>query len=215
MIDTRYGPRWVVALTGGIGSGKSAVAQRLGELGAGVVDTDLIAHALTAPGGAAMPALMAAFGPECAQVDGAMDRAAMRARVFADPAARQQLEAILHPLIRQHTERALADCPGDYLVLVVPLLVETGSYLALADRVLVVDCPEDLQKQRVRARNGLADSQIDAILASQASRAQRLAHADDVIDNSDSFAQLGLQVDAKHGYYLALARLACANRVAD
>lgn len=107
-----------------------------------------------------MPALLA-VSPACVQADGAMDRAAMRAKVFADPAARQQLEAILHPLIRLHTERALTDCPGDYLVLVVPLLVETGSYLALADRVLGGGLPE-VCKQRVRARNGLADSQIDA-----------------------------------------------------
>ena len=211
MIDTRYGPRWVLALTGGIGSGKSAVAQRLGELGAGVVDTDLIAHALTAPNGAAMPALLAAFGPACVQADGAMDRAAMRARVFADPAARQQLEAILHPLIRLHTERALTDCPGDYLVLVVPLLVETGSYLTLADRVLVVDCPVETQRQRVRARNGLPEAQIDAILASQASREARLTHADDIIDNSGDFAALGLQVDVKHSYYLGLAHQALAD----
>ena len=129
MISTANGPRWVLALTGGIGSGKSAVAERLAALGAGVVDTDRVAHALTAPGGAAMPALAAAFGPEIVQADGAMDRAAMRARVFADPQARQQLEAILHPMIRAQTEAELATCPGDYLVLVVPLLVETGTYL--------------------------------------------------------------------------------------
>lgn len=112
MISTANGPRWVLALTGGIGSGKSAVAERLAALGAGVVDTDRVAHALTAPGGAAMPALAAAFGPEIVQADGAMDRAAMRARVFADPQARQQLEAILHPMIRVQTEAELATCPG-------------------------------------------------------------------------------------------------------
>lgn len=208
MINTPGGPRWVLALTGGIGSGKSAVAERLATLGAGVVDTDRVAHVLTAPGGMAMPALVAEFGQEILQADGAMDRAAMRARVFADPQARQRLEAILHPLIRAQTQAELARCSGDYLVLVVPLLVETGVYLPLADRVLVVDCPVQMQRQRVRARNGLPDAQIDAILASQASREARLAHADDVIDNSGDFAALGLQVDAKHGYYLALARQA-------
>jgi dephospho-CoA kinase len=211
MISTANGPRWVLALTGGIGSGKSAVAERLAALGAGVVDTDRVAHALTAPGGAAMPALAAAFGPEIVQADGAMDRAAMRARVFADPQARQQLEAILHPMIRAQTEAELATCPGDYLVLVVPLLVETGTYLPLADRVLVVDCPVETQRQRVHARNGLPEAQIDAILASQASREARLTHADDIIDNSGDFAALGLQVDVKHSYYLALAHQALAD----
>ena len=134
-------------------------AARLAALGAGVVDTDRVAHALTAPGGAAMPALAAAFGPEIVQADGAMDRAAMRARVFADPQARQQLEAILHPMIRVQTEAELATCPGDYLVLVVPLLVETGTYLPLADRVLVVDCPVDTQRQRVRRQGQAARGQ--------------------------------------------------------
>ena len=135
----------MLALTGGIGSGKSAVAERLAALGAGVVDTDRVAHALTAPGGA-MPALAAAFGPEMVQADGAMDRAAMRARVFADPQARQQLEAILHPMIRAQTEAELATCPG--IICAGGAAFGGNRNLSAIDRVLVVDCPVDTQRQR-------------------------------------------------------------------
>lgn len=203
---TSSGDPYVVGLTGGIGSGKSAVAAHFATLGAGIVDTDLIAHRLTATGGLALPALEAAFGPGVKGVDGAMDRVAMRARVFADPGNRARLEAILHPLIRAEAEAevaALRDAP--YVVLVVPLLVESGAYRERCRRVCVVDCPEALQVERVSRRSGLPEGQVRAIMAAQASRAERLAAADDVIDNSGELAALHPQVEAVHRRYLALA----------
>lgn len=201
------GRAWVVGLTGGIGSGKSAVADRLSALGAGVVDTDLIAHQLTAPGGKALPALEAAFGPGVLGADGAMDRAAMRDRVFADPEARRRLEGILHPMIRAECEarvNALGEMP--YVVLVVPLLVESGAYHDRCRRICVVDCPEDVQVRRVMLRNGLAEELVRGILAAQATRQERLAVATDVIDNGGELEALGPQVDALHQRYLAMAR---------
>lgn len=197
---------YVVGLTGGIGSGKSAVADEFAALGAGIVDTDLIAHRLTAPGGLALPALERDFGPGVSGSDGAMDRAAMRARVFADPEARQRLESILHPLIRSEADAqiaALHDAP--YVVLVVPLLVESGAYGERYRRLCVVDCPEAVQIERVARRSGLAEEQVRAIMAAQASRQARLAAADDVIDNSGDRAALRPQVEALHRRYLALA----------
>ncbi|THF63829.1 dephospho-CoA kinase [Pseudothauera nasutitermitis] len=197
---------WTVGLTGGIGSGKSAVAERFAARGAAVVDTDLIAHALTAPDGAAMPALRAAFGDGPIAADGSLDRAAMRALVFADPAARARLEGILHPLIRSESARQCAAARTPYVMLVVPLLVESGDWRTRCDRLCVVDCPEALQIARVQARSGLAEPQVRAIMAAQASRAERLAAADDVIDNAGPLETLDAQVDALHGRYLGLAR---------
>jgi dephospho-CoA kinase len=199
-------PPFVVGLTGGIGSGKSAAAERFGALGAGIVDTDLIAHQLTAPGGKALGALRAAFGDGVLGAEGAMDRVAMRERVFADPLARQRLEGILHPLIRAECEaRAAVLSAAPYLMLVVPLLVESGAYQGRCQRVCVVDCPEDLQVQRVARRNGLAEDQVRAIMAAQATRQERLAFADDVVDNSGDLPALFRQVDVLHQRYLALA----------
>jgi dephospho-CoA kinase len=197
---------FVLAITGGIGSGKTAVADQLGAAGARVVDTDAIAHALTTPQGAAMPALRAAFGVGVVAADGALDRAAMRALVFGDAAARAQLEGILHPMIRAEVAAALAQVTAPYAVLVVPLLVETQVYLPLVNRVLVVDCPEAIQQARVMARNGWSLAQTQQVMATQASRQARLACADDVIDNAGGFAALVLQVQDKHRYYLALSR---------
>lgn len=200
--------QFVVGLTGGIGSGKSAAAERFGALGAGIVDTDAVAHALTAPGGAAVPAIAAAFGPEVLTPEGALDRAAMRQRVFADPAERKRLEAILHPMIRDECERLLeATFAGGapYALLVVPLLAESGSYRERVDRVLVVDCPEALQIERVMRRNGLSAVEAQAILAAQASRTQRLAIADDVIANTGDLAKLADDVAGLHRHYNALA----------
>lgn len=188
----------VIGLTGGIGSGKSAVADRLAALGASVVDTDLIARELTASGGAAMPALRAAFGEGVADATGALDRAAMRERVFADSTARQQLEAILHPLIRARCETEIAAARGVYIVLVVPLLVETGTWLARCDHIVVVDCPEAVQVERVMQRSGLAEAQVRAIMASQVSRERRRAAAHEIIDNAGDFDSLRAQVDALH-----------------
>ncbi|BAO27851.1 dephospho-CoA kinase [Sulfuritalea hydrogenivorans] len=198
---------YVVGLTGGIGSGKSAVADLFAQRGITVVDTDAIAHALTAPGGAAMPALRAEFGDTVANADGALDRAAMRAMVFADPAARKRLEAILHPLIRAESERQLLQRPAEsaYAILMVPLLVESGDYRKRVNRIAVVDCAENTQIERVMSRNGLARSEIERILAAQATRAERLAAADDVIDNDGALAALPPQIERLHGRYLELS----------
>ncbi len=199
---------WVLGLTGGIGSGKSAVAERFAQHGAAIVDTDAIAHALTAPGGAALPALQAAFGRAILTKEGALDRAALRRRVFAAPAARARLEAILHPMIRAEVEvqlSRLANADFCYGVLVVPLLVETGAYRDRIQRTLVVDCPPELQIARVMARSGLTRAEVEAILAAQASRQQRLARADDVVRNDDGLAALDAAVAALHDKYVMLA----------
>jgi dephospho-CoA kinase len=199
-------PRFSVGLTGGIGSGKTTVAEMFAARGAAVIDTDVIAHQLTAPGGAAMPAIHAEFGNPFLTPDGALDRARMRAYVFDEPSARARLEAILHPLIRSETERAATQAAGDYLMFVVPLLVESGSWRERVARVLVVDVPEDEQLRRVVLRSGLPQAQVRAIMAAQATRAQRLAAADDVIDNSGDALALVPQVDRLHAQYLTLAK---------
>lgn len=199
-------PNFSIGLTGGIGSGKSLVADLLGARGAAIIDTDLIAHQLTAPGGAAMPAIREAFGEEVVTAEGALDRAAMREKVFSDAEARRRLEAILHPMIGHQTElaaQAAADAP--YRVFVVPLLVESGRWTERVDRVLVVDCPEALQLERVMQRNRLSAAQVEAIMAAQASRAQRLAAADDVIVNDGTLSQVEAAVARLHGVYLDLA----------
>lgn len=201
---------WVVGLTGGIGSGKSAAADLFAAHGIPVVDTDAIAHELTAPGGAAMPAIRAGFGDGVVAADGALDRAAMRAIVFADEStktpARKRLEAILHPLIRAESERRIAAAASPYVILMVPLLVESGSYRERVNRVAVVDCREETQIARVMSRNGLARAEIERILAAQATRAERLAAADDIIDNDGDIAALPPRIERLHGEYLALAR---------
>lgn len=202
--------RFHVGLTGGIGCGKSTVAQLFAEHGATIVDTDAIAHALTAPHGAAMPAVLTEFGPAFAGPDGALDRARMRELVFREPGARARLEAILHPMIRAATAAAAAIASGPYVIVAVPLLVESGSWKARVQRVLVVDCSEATQLTRVMARNGLQESQVKAIMAAQASRQQRLAAADDVIDNDGDQAALAPQVARLHRFYLS-----CAQSMAD
>jgi dephospho-CoA kinase len=196
----------LVGLTGGIGSGKSAAADEFAGLGATVVDTDAIAHRLTAAGGAALPAIRRMFGDAFILASGAMDRKRMREHVFADPAARRSLEGVLHPLIRAESEREIAAAAGPYVIHVVPLLVESGDYRQRVDRVLVVDCPEATQIARVRARSGLSEAQAEAIVRAQASRAERRAAADDVIDNGGSRDALRAQVAALHEKYLQLAR---------
>jgi dephospho-CoA kinase len=202
---------YIVGLTGGIGSGKSAVGQLFAERGITVVDTDAIAHALTTPGGAAMEAIRAAFGATVVNAEGALDRAAMRAIVFADPSARRRLEAILHPMIGRESERQLAVSPGKapYAILMVPLLIESGDYRTRVNRVAVVDCAETTQIDRVMSRNGLARAEIERILAAQASRTERLAAADDVIDNDGALAALDPQIERLHENYLALAQQFC------
>lgn len=185
---------FTVGLTGGIGCGKSVVADHLASLGAAIIDTDEISRRLTAPGGAAIAAIAEAFGLAMIAADGALARRAMRERVFADPAARARLEAILHPLIRRESARELVAARGPYAVLAVPLLVETGHYRTLCDRIAVVDCPEAIQIARVMARSALTEAEVRAVIAAQASREERLAFADDVIDNSGDLASLIAQL---------------------
>lgn len=196
---------FTVGLTGGIGSGKSVVADKLAALGATIVDTDQIAHGLTGPDGAAMPALLAEFGAGMADAHGAMDRAKMRALVFSDPGAKARLEAILHPRIRDAALAAAAAATGAYVVYAVPLLVESGNWRERVQRILVIDCPEEIQVARVMARNGLPESQVLAIMAAQATRAQRLAAADDIIENGGEIAALDLQIARLHALYLAFS----------
>ena len=191
-------PGLTLGLTGGIGSGKSTVARRLAALGALVVDTDALAHALTAPGGTAVPAIAAAFGADMIAADGAMDRAKMRALVFSQPAERQRLEAILHPMIGQATRaQASRASPGQAVVFDVPLLAESGAWRVRVDRVAVVDCAEATQVARVVQRSGWTAEAVERTIAQQASRAQRRAIADAVIVNEGlSLAQLEAEVDA-------------------
>jgi dephospho-CoA kinase len=199
---------FVVGLTGGIGSGKSAAAAEFERLGADVVDTDAIAHELTGRGGAALREIERVFGDALIGDTGALDRAKMRSLVFADPAAKKALEALLHPLIREESQRRIAAARGPYVVLVVPLLVESTEYRRRVDRVLVVDAPEELQVERVRARSGLAEAEVRAIIAAQATRADRLAAADDVIENRGTIDALRQQVAAFHRKYLEYSKTA-------
>ena len=196
---------FTVGLTGGIGSGKSTVADCFAAHGVPVIDTDVIARELTAAGGAALDAIRAVFGETVMQTDGTLDRAALRRRVFADADARRQLETILHPRIRRVVEQTLAALTTSYALIVIPLLVETGGYRDLLNRVLVVDCPEDLQIARVMARSGLSRDEVMAILAAQASRAERLAVADDVLVNTASPEVLRAHVAELHRRYQTLA----------
>lgn len=196
----------VVALTGGIGSGKTRVSDLFAELGAGVIDADLLSRELTSPGSPALPEIAGEFGAGMLRPDGALDRAALRQRVFADPAARGRLEGILHPRIKALMLERLARLEAPYAVLVIPLLLETGQQ-GLADRVLVVDAPEEIRIDRVRLRSGLSEAEIQAIIASQASRDERLARADDIIDNSGGPERLRPQVEGLHRRYLTLSEV--------
>jgi dephospho-CoA kinase len=205
-MDTPQAGTFSVGLTGGIGCGKTTVADLFAARGASVIDTDQIAHSLTAPGGAAMPALVAEFGPAFATPAGALDRALMRDLVFADPAARARLENILHPRIRAATSAAAAVATGPYVIYVVPLLIESGTWRERVSRVLAIDCPEALQVARVMARSGLPEAQVRAIMATQVTREQRLAAADDVVVNDDNLAALDPQVERLHAFYLAQAQ---------
>ncbi len=172
-----------IGLTGGIGSGKSTVARTLVACGATLVDTDAIARALTAPGGAALPALAAAFGPDIVGADGALDRDRMRALAFGDAAAKARLEGVLHPMIGAEAQRQAAAAGGRPIVFDVPLLTESAHWRARVERILVVDCREDTQVARVVARNGWADEAVRRVIAQQAPRAARRAIADAVIFN--------------------------------
>ena len=196
---------YVIALTGGIAAGKSAVTRRFAALGVPIHDADVAAREVVAPGSEGLAAVVAAFGDEALDAHGHLDRAAMRRRVFTDPSARQTLEAIVHPRVRQWLhERALADT-APYCLLAIPLLVENLDHYRWIDRVLVVDAPADLQLARLMARDGIDEALARRMLAQQAERAQRLALAHDVIDNSGDEAALDAAVAALHQRYLALA----------
>ncbi|MCL2022520.1 MAG: dephospho-CoA kinase [Betaproteobacteria bacterium] len=198
---------FVVGLTGGIGSGKSTAARLFVELGAGLVDTDAIAHALTGANGKAMPALIAAFGADIAAGDGSLARLEMRRRAFSDPALKKRLESILHPMIRSEAAKAIAASSQPYLLYAIPLLAESGGRALYAlDRVLLIDCPETLQCERAARRGSLSREEVWSIINNQASRAERLELADDVLDNSGEESSLLTAVRALHERYLDLAR---------
>jgi dephospho-CoA kinase len=195
---------FTVALTGGIASGKSACARRFADLGATVVDADVVARDLVAPGMPALNEIAAAFGPHMLDAGGSLERAEMRALIFGDGEARRKLEAILHPRVRAEMLVRADAAKGAYVLLVVPLYVETGGY-DWADRVVVVDLPRELQLSRAIARDGMAPSLAEAMIDAQASREQRLAVADDVIDNSGTPDALDAPIAGLHDRYLKLA----------
>jgi dephospho-CoA kinase len=200
--------RFRVGLTGGIGSGKSLIADEFARLGAHVVDTDAIAHALTAPGGDAIEPIRARFGSAFIDKSGALDRARMRALVFRDTAARRALEGILHPLVRGAAEADAERAPlvAAYLVLVIPLLIESRTWESRVNRVLVIDCAIESQLARLQRRSGLDESSAQAIIASQATRAERLNAADDILVNESSTAAARGRVARLHALYGQLAR---------
>ncbi len=196
-----------VGLTGGIGCGKSTVAQLFAAHGAAIVDTDAIAHQLTQPGGAAIAPIRAAFADACLTADSALDRARMRRLVFSDAAAKRKLEGILHPLILEQCKMELQQArQAPYVVIVVPLLLESPAFLKLVQRVLVVDCGEDRQIARVTGRSKLSRAEVQSIIAQQTPRAVRLASADDLIDNDADLGGLARQVAALHERYSDMAR---------
>jgi len=196
----------VIGLTGGIGSGKSTVANMFAGFGASIIDTDVIAHMLTQPDGAAMQFIIGAFGGAYADSRGGLDRGAMRTLVFSDPQAKRQLEGILHPMILDCANEQLARANGAYNVLVVPLLIESSAYRKRVDRMVIVDCDEKTQITRTMARSGMGEDAVRAIINSQASRQDRLAAAHDVIDNDGDLARLKTQVELLHRRYLVLAK---------
>jgi dephospho-CoA kinase len=193
-----------VGLTGGIASGKSTVAELFAARGVAVIDSDVIARQVVAPGGPLLQQLVAEFGAQILQPDGGLDRKALRRMVFAETDARRRLEALLHPAIRAEMERQSGRAAGPYQILVIPLLIETGRQTPV-DRVLVVDCPPSVQKQRLSARDRSSDAEVAAILAAQVSREQRLSAADDVIVNDGDLQQLSTAVAALHQRYCRLA----------
>lgn len=193
-----------IGLTGGIASGKSAVAARFAARGITIIDSDALAREVVAPGSPALDEILLRFGPQALASDGSLDRRALRELVFADPTARRDLEAIVHPRIRKLRELRAAEAQGPYQIFMIPLFVESPDPPAV-DRVLVVDCPESMQIERLMQRDGIDEAAARTMLAAQASRAERLARADDVIDNTGDTEALEAQVEALHRKYLQLA----------
>ena len=207
-LDTPY----LVGLTGGIGSGKSEVADLFAARGADVLDADQVAHAISRRGEAGYDAIVASLGREFVGKDGTLDRGALRRRAFDDPTFRRDLELLLHPLIAARLEQAIATLRGPYCVLVVPLLLERSGFRRRVARVLVVDCPEQEQVRRVQARSGLSGDEVRRIMATQLPRSDRLAQADDVIDNAGPRDALVPQVARLDARYRDLARRTRASR---
>jgi dephospho-CoA kinase len=195
---------FVVAITGGIGSGKSAVSDRFKHLGIKVVDADIASREVVKPGQPALVAIREHFGEKVIQADGGLDRAQLRALVFAKPEERKWLERLLHPLINAYLQRELANAESPYAILVSPLLMETGQS-RFAHRILVVDVPEHVQLERTMARDSNSETQVKAIMAAQSSRADRLKIADDVISNDAGLDALDQTVARLHRRYLELA----------
>ncbi len=191
-----------IGLTGGIGSGKSTVTDLFQSLSVPVIDADIIAHQLVEPGQEALRIISQTFD-DILQPDGSLNRAKLRSVVFADPDKKKQLEAILHPLVFQRMDEQAGQLDAPYCILSIPLLLETRSNHRV-DRILVIDCPIELQHQRVKQRDNLDNEQIEQIIASQISREQRLKQADDIIDNSKSVTELAEQVKNLHNLYLSL-----------
>jgi dephospho-CoA kinase len=196
---------FAVGLTGGIGSGKTTVARLFAAKGAALVDADEISHRLTAPAQPAIAEIARKFGSRFVAADGSLDRKRMRNLVFADPSARKDLEAILHPLIRHESTRQIQASTAPYVVVVVPLLVETGALRGMISRILVVDCEPETQIRRVMERSGLSRNEVLSIIASQATRQQRLREADDIIQNDGGLEALNEQVNPLHLRYIGLA----------
>jgi len=194
---------WILGLTGGIGSGKSAVAQHFIDLGVHLVDADHAARWVVEPGKPALAKIAEHFGSDVLQADGQLDRTALRNRIFADANERRWLEALLHPLIGQEIIQYLARAESPYAILVSPLLVESGQH-KLTQRILVVDAPEKLQVQRTMARDQSSNEQVQAILKAQATRAERLQHAHDVLLNDQDLPWLRAEVERLHTFYLSL-----------
>ncbi|MFC3607196.1 dephospho-CoA kinase [Stutzerimonas tarimensis] len=194
---------WILGLTGGIGSGKSAAAAHFAALGVHVVDADQAARWVVEPGRPALARLAEHFGADVLLPGGELDRSALRAHIFEQPAQRQWLEALLHPLIRQEIDRELALAESPYAILVSPLLVESGQYQRV-QRVLVVDVPEEMQLLRTVARDSASEEQVRAIMQIQARREERLKHADDVLMNDRDLAWLQQEVERLHRFYLTL-----------
>ena len=203
---------YVVGLTGGIGSGKSTVAHFFQTLGVPLVDTDAISRTLTAPGGGAISMIKTEMGDEFINRDGGLDRPMVRQRVFSDPDAKRKLEKILHPMIRAEVDEQIAASRADYVIVDIPLLVESGAYQDRIQRVIVVDCEENLQIERTMARSKLTTPEVQAIMVTQATRRERLRHADDIVVNESGLDSLSSSVAVLDQRLKALAKLAVVEK---
>ncbi|AMB78244.1 dephospho-CoA kinase [Pseudomonas fragi] len=202
-MNTSSSRPWILGLTGGIGSGKSAAAEHFAALGVHVVDADHAARWVVEPGRPALAKIAEHFGDAVLQADGQLDRSALRSLIFSDPELRRWLEALLHPLIREEIALNLAQAKSPYAILVSPLLIESGQY-ATTQRVLVIDAPQALQIERTLLRDNTSEQQVQAILKAQASREERLSHADDILVNNSDLKTLQTEVERLHHFYLTL-----------